>query len=84
LLLALVEAVKVLKQAVEMLKERGRFHPAAGYQKQIAEIYETDIVDTQQAMTHYEEAAELYAGEEAGGCVHGFESSDVMIPFLQF
>ena len=50
-----------------MLKERGRFHPAAGYQKQIAEIYESDMVDLQLAVKHYEDAAELYAGEESGG-----------------
>jgi hypothetical protein len=59
----------VLKQAVEILKERGRFHPAAGHQKTIAEIYESDIIDMQQAMLNYEEAAELYSGEDAGGFV---------------
>lgn len=57
----------MLVQAVDMLKERGRFHPAAGYLKQIAEIYESDIVDLQLAMRYYEDAAELYSGEEAAG-----------------
>lgn len=57
----------MLVQAVDMLKERGRFHPAAGHLKQIAEIYESDIVDLQLAMRYYEDAAELYSGEEAAG-----------------
>lgn len=50
-----------------MLKERGRFHPAAGYQKQIAEIFESDIVDLAKSLQHYEEAAELYSGEDSAG-----------------
>jgi hypothetical protein len=46
----------MLTQAVDLLKESGRFHPAAGYQKQIAEVYETDLVDLEKAMNAYEAA----------------------------
>lgn len=51
-----LDALKMLVQAVDMLKESGRFHPAAGYQKQIAEVYETDLVDLEKAMNAYEAA----------------------------
>ncbi|KAI3635482.1 hypothetical protein MIR68_006120 [Amoeboaphelidium protococcarum] len=61
------EAIKSLTRAVEMLKERGRFHPAANYMKQIGEIYESDIVDPKLAMQYYEEAADLYSGEDSSG-----------------
>jgi hypothetical protein len=62
-----VEAIRALIQAVEMMKEAGRFHSAAGYQKQIAEVYESDQIDIGKSLHHYEEAAELYSGEESGG-----------------
>ena len=52
--------MKVLLQAVDMLKESGRFHPAAGYQKQIAEVYETDMVDLEKAVLAYEAAYAIY------------------------
>ncbi|KAJ2998355.1 hypothetical protein HDV02_004570 [Globomyces sp. JEL0801] len=45
---------------------KGRFSSAASNQKQIAEIYETDIVDYQKAGEAYELAAEWYA---ANGCL---------------
>lgn len=61
------DALRVLKLAVEMLKERGRFHPAAGYMKQLAEIYEADLTDLPNSMKYYEEAADLYSGEDSGG-----------------
>lgn len=61
------DSLRVLKQATDMLKESGRFHTAAGFMKQIGEIYETELVDIAQSMRYYEEAAELYANEESGG-----------------
>lgn len=62
-----IDAARVLIQAVEMLKEAGRFHSAAGYQKQVAEVYESDLVDLPNAMKYYEESAELYSGEDSNG-----------------
>lgn len=59
------EAVNALKQAIEILTERGRFHAAANNQKAVAEIYESDLVDLEKAMTSYELAADWFLGEEA-------------------
>lgn len=61
------EAVKVMIRATEMLKEKGRFHPAANNLKQIAEIYESDLGDIKQALKYYEEAADLFSGEDSSG-----------------
>ncbi|KAJ3016409.1 hypothetical protein HKX48_004050 [Thoreauomyces humboldtii] len=59
------DAVAALQQAVEILTERGRFQQAANNQKQIAEIYETDLADFEKAMHAYELAADWYHGEDS-------------------
>ncbi|KAI8817118.1 soluble NSF attachment protein [Fimicolochytrium jonesii] len=59
------DAVTCLQQAVEILVEKGRFQAAANNQKQMAEIYETDLVDFEKAMHAYEIAAEWYHGEDS-------------------
>ncbi|KAJ3123565.1 hypothetical protein HK098_001820 [Nowakowskiella sp. JEL0407] len=59
------DAISALEQAVKILTERGRFQPAASHQKQIAEMYETDLNDEENAMKAYELAAEWYSGEES-------------------
>ncbi|CAG8559036.1 8132_t:CDS:2 [Ambispora leptoticha] len=59
------DAITSLKQAIEILTDRGRFQAAAGHQKDIAQIYESDLVDLEKAMHSYEIAADWYAGEES-------------------
>ncbi|CAG8473890.1 10377_t:CDS:2 [Racocetra fulgida] len=59
------DAITSLKQAIEILTDRGRFQAAAGHQKDIAQIYESDLIDLEKAMQAYEIAADWYAGEEA-------------------
>lgn len=59
------EAVSALKQAISILTEKGRFSSAASNQKQIAEIYETDLADLESAMEAYQQAGEWYQGEDA-------------------
>ncbi|KAG9296390.1 hypothetical protein G9A89_014982 [Geosiphon pyriformis] len=59
------DAITSLKQAIEIFTDRGRFQVAAGHQKEIAQIYESDLVDLERAMQAYEIAADWYAGEEA-------------------
>jgi alpha-soluble NSF attachment protein len=59
------EAVDVLKIAVAILTEKGRFSAAAANQKQIAEIYETDIANLEAAMDAYDQAGEWYSGEDS-------------------
>ena len=61
----IVEAVDILKLAILILTEKGRFTAAASNQKQLAEIYENDIVDLQAAMEAYEQAGEWYSGEDS-------------------
>ena len=60
-----VEAVDCLKAAVVILCEKGRFSAAASNQKQIAEIYETDIIDYAASMDAYDQAAEWYTSEDS-------------------
>ena len=59
------DAILTLTLAIQILTEKGRFSSAASNQKQVAEIYEHDIGDFQQAMEAYELAAEWYAGEDS-------------------
>ncbi|CAL8098963.1 unnamed protein product [Calicophoron daubneyi] len=58
-------AIKCLTQAVEIYTEMGRFTIAAKHHMTIAEIYETILVDIEQAVRHYEQAADYYKGEES-------------------
>ncbi|KAF9155192.1 hypothetical protein DFQ26_009817, partial [Actinomortierella ambigua] len=59
------DAIASLRQAIQILTDRGRFQSAAKYQSEIAEIYEVELVDLDKAMTAYEVAADWYAGEES-------------------
>ncbi|KAJ8328116.1 vesicular-fusion protein S17, variant 2 [Batrachochytrium dendrobatidis] len=59
------DAVNALEIAVRLLSQKGRFSAAASNQKQIAEIYETDLADMEKAMTAYEQAGEWYSGEDS-------------------
>lgn len=43
----------------------GRFTMAAKYHQNIAEIFETDGMDLEQAVQHYEQAADYFRGEES-------------------
>lgn len=43
----------------------GRFTMAAKHHQSIAEMYENEAVDLQQAVHHYEQAADYFRGEES-------------------
>ncbi|XP_063793954.1 alpha-soluble NSF attachment protein [Pseudophryne corroboree] len=43
----------------------GRFTIAAKHHISIAEIYESELVDIEKAIAHYEQAADYYKGEES-------------------
>ncbi|KAJ3313723.1 hypothetical protein HDU76_002559 [Blyttiomyces sp. JEL0837] len=60
-----LEAINAMGLAVQILTERGRFAAAASNQKQVAEMYETDLNDLQKACEAYEKAAEWYQGEDS-------------------
>lgn len=59
------DSIHALQKAVEILVERGRFQSAASNQKQIAELYETDLVDIEKAMHAFELAADWYQAEDS-------------------
>ena len=59
------EAVNSISRAIEIYTEMGRFNLAAKHHVTVAEIYESDIVDIEKAITHYEQAADYYKGEES-------------------
>jgi alpha-soluble NSF attachment protein len=65
------DAVDALRMAVEILAENGRFHQAAGQMKEIAQLYESELVNLEQAMRAYETAADWYAGEDATSLANG-------------
>ncbi|KAJ1516618.1 hypothetical protein HMI54_008776 [Coelomomyces lativittatus] len=65
------EAIQSLKQAIDILTERGRFQMAAKHQKTIAEIYENDLMDLEKSMQAYETAAEWFQGEDAPALANG-------------
>lgn len=59
------EAVNCLTKAIEIYTDMGRFTIAAKHHVSIAEIYETELADTEKAMSSYEQAADYYKGEES-------------------
>ncbi|XP_062368438.1 alpha-soluble NSF attachment protein-like [Cinclus cinclus] len=59
------EAINCLLRAVEIYTDMGRFTIAAKHHISIAEIYESDLLDIDKAIAHYEQAADYYKGEES-------------------
>uniref|UniRef100_A0A8C4Y863 Beta-soluble NSF attachment protein n=1 Tax=Gopherus evgoodei TaxID=1825980 RepID=A0A8C4Y863_9SAUR len=59
------EAMNCLNAAIDIYTDLGRFTIAAKHHITIAEIYETELVDIEKAIAHYEQAADYYKGEES-------------------
>ncbi|XP_036055163.1 alpha-soluble NSF attachment protein isoform X2 [Onychomys torridus] len=59
------EAINCLMRAIEIYTDMGRFTIAAKHHISIAEIYETELVDVEKAIAHYEQSADYYKGEES-------------------
>ncbi|XP_067144740.1 alpha-soluble NSF attachment protein-like [Centruroides vittatus] len=59
------EAINCLLKAVEIYTDMGRFTVAARHHMTIAEIYETEVADIEKAITHFEQAADYFKGEES-------------------
>uniref|UniRef100_A0A8C0DCT3 NSF attachment protein beta n=1 Tax=Balaenoptera musculus TaxID=9771 RepID=A0A8C0DCT3_BALMU len=59
------EAINCLNAAVDIYTDMGRFTIAAKHHISIAEIYETELVDIEKAIAHYEQSADYYKGEES-------------------
>ncbi|KAF5304508.1 hypothetical protein FQR65_LT07935 [Abscondita terminalis] len=59
------EAVNCMLKAIEIYTDMGRFTLAAKHHQSIAEMYETDAVDLERVVEHYEQAADYFRGEES-------------------
>lgn len=59
------EGINCLLKAIEIYTDMGRFTIAAKHHNTIAEIYETELVDIDKSICHYEQAADYYRGEES-------------------
>lgn len=59
------KAVECMLQAIEIYTDMGRFQIAAKHHMTVAEIYEGELSDIDKAITHYEQAADYYKGEES-------------------
>lgn len=59
------EAISCLLKAIEIYTDMGRFTMAAKHHQSIAEIYESEAVDLERAVHHYEQAADYFRGEES-------------------
>jgi len=66
------EAIHCLKTAVELYTDDGRFSIAAKHQKEIAELYESEM-DYEACIEAYQQSADFYEGEgstsSANGCL---------------
>jgi alpha-soluble NSF attachment protein len=58
------EAVNCLLKSCDIYIDMGRLVMAAKQYQTIAELYETDVVDVQNAITYYEKSADLFKTEE--------------------
>lgn len=61
----LTEAISCLLKAIEIYTDMGRFTMAAKHHQSIAEIYESEAVDLERAVHHFEQAADYFRGEES-------------------
>uniref|UniRef100_A0A672K8Y7 N-ethylmaleimide-sensitive factor attachment protein, alpha a n=1 Tax=Sinocyclocheilus grahami TaxID=75366 RepID=A0A672K8Y7_SINGR len=59
------EAISCFCQATDIYTDMGRFNIAAKHHISIAEIYESELLDIDKAISHYEQAADYYKGEES-------------------
>ncbi|CAD1480873.1 unnamed protein product, partial [Heterotrigona itama] len=59
------EAISCLLKAIEIYTDMGRFTMAAKHHQNIAEMYESEAVDLERAVHHYEQAADYFRGEES-------------------
>jgi alpha-soluble NSF attachment protein len=61
------DAARVLKQAIALFTGKGNFRRAAGYQFNLAELYEaeTELFGLEEALEAYDAAGEWYASDQA-------------------
>lgn len=57
--------MKALLKAIEIYTDMGRFTMAAKQHQSIAEMFESEFVDYERAIHHYQQAADYFRGEES-------------------
>lgn len=79
-------AVMALEKTIALLLERGRFRQAADRKKEVAQIYQQDGSDLQEAMNAYEKAGEWYSSEDANANANAMfkESADLAAQLNNF
>lgn len=60
----IVVAISMLDSAIKIDKEGAHFRNAAKHHQEIAEIYESDLIDLQGAMYNWEQAATLHMADD--------------------
>lgn len=64
------EAISCLELAIEIFTDMGRFSIAAKHHVTIAEIYESNLMDVDKAITHFTQASDYYKGEESASAAN--------------
>ncbi|KAH9517552.1 hypothetical protein DERF_008218 [Dermatophagoides farinae] len=59
------QSIRCLEKTIELYQDMGRFTTAAKHHISIAEIYESELVDFEKTVLHYQTAADYYQGEES-------------------
>lgn len=59
------QSIRCLEKTIELYQDMGRFTTAAKHHISIAEIYESELVDFDKTVLHYQTAADYYQGEES-------------------
>ncbi|XP_014677665.1 PREDICTED: alpha-soluble NSF attachment protein-like [Priapulus caudatus] len=59
------EAIRCYTKAVDLLTSKGRFSMAAKHHITMAELYETNILDVDKAVEHYQIAGDYYDAEQS-------------------
>ena len=62
--------MRILLEAVDIYTDMGRFTIAAKHHTSVGELYESDMADLEQAVQHYERAADYYKGEESNAAAN--------------
>lgn len=58
-------AISAFNRAIDIYTDMGRFTTAAKHHINIAELYESETINIEKAIMHYERAAEYYDGEDS-------------------
>lgn len=58
-------AIEALQCAIQVDKESANFRNAAKHHQEIAEIYESEIIDLNGAKDNWEQAANLYMADDS-------------------